>query len=68
MSGKFDVKKGSSGDARFAINTTGSLNAQTELLLQSSRYAATQLTGKSTTFMKTKTLSQFTLQSFWCSL
>ena len=46
--GKFDVKKGSSGDPQFAINTAGSLNTQTELLLQSSRYAVTQLNEKFT--------------------
>jgi hypothetical protein len=46
MRGKFDVKKGSSGDPRFAINTAGSLNTQTQLLLQSSRHAVTQLTEK----------------------
>jgi hypothetical protein len=32
MRGKFDVKKGSSGDPRFAINTAGSNNTETELL------------------------------------
>ena len=57
MRGKFDVKKGSSGDPPFAINKAGSLNTQTELLLQSSRYAVTQLTEKFTNFMTTKTLS-----------
>jgi len=56
MRGKFDVKKGSSGDPRFAINTAGSNNTQTELWLQSSRYAVTQMTAKSTNFMTTKTL------------
>lgn len=38
---KFDAKKGSSGDPRFAINKAGGLNTRTELLLQSSRYAIT---------------------------
>jgi hypothetical protein len=57
MRGKFDVKKGSSGDPRFTINKAGSLNTQTELLLQRSRYAVTQLTEKFATFMTTKTSS-----------
>jgi hypothetical protein len=57
MRGKFDAKKGSSGDPRFAINKAGNLNTQTELFLQRSRYAVTQLTEKFTTFMTTNTSS-----------